>query len=310
MHCATHRLMDSREHRWCTISSCWCTCSRRNFGRSRSSRFVGAWWAASPPPETAVHSSSKPEKKILSWAIDQLLGAQTYLSILIGGIWWIEDLSIAFYSVVISRRVVVVEWRLVAPRLPQKRRVFITGAFCCRNRGYVQGTLERRKKNDKASNEKPHRRFTIVQKNIWETLPVGGDTGESLAADGVTICCGCADATVPFVCVPFVWEDCCGVWDDWADACCCCWCCCCACWSDSNVFGLCADNNGGLWWVVVFCPVVSSYIALAGCEWWPGCGPHQGPAAWDPERNKLGELFEQTSYHKESEKFMRTDVDK
>lgn len=54
--------------------------------------------------------------------------------------------------------------------------------------------------------------FTIVQKiEICETLPVGGDTGESLAADGVTICCGCADATVPFVCVPFVCEDCCGV---------------------------------------------------------------------------------------------------
>jgi hypothetical protein len=42
-------------------------------------------------------------------------------------------------------------------------------------------------------------------------LPVGGETGESLAADGVTICCGCDDATVPFVCVPFVCEDCCGV---------------------------------------------------------------------------------------------------
>lgn len=107
--------------------------------------------------------------------------------------------------------------------------------------------------------------------------PVGGDTGESLAADGVTIC-DCEDATVPFVCEPLVCEDCCGVWDDWTVVCC--WCCC-ACWIDNKEFGLCADNNGGLWWVVVFCPVVSSYIALAGCEWW-GWVPHQGPAAWDP----------------------------
>ena len=47
--------------------------------------------------------------------------------------------------------------------------------------------------------------FTIVQQ---KKLPVGGETGESLAADGVTIC-DCADATVPFVCDPLVCEDCC-----------------------------------------------------------------------------------------------------
>ena len=51
-------------------------------------------------------------------------------------------------------------------------------------------------------------RLRAAEKKIERTLPVGGDTGESLAADGVTICCGCADATVPFVCVPFVCEDC------------------------------------------------------------------------------------------------------
>lgn len=55
--------------------------------------------------------------------------------------------------------------------------------------------------------QKNHFTTTCVEK-LERTLPVGGDTGESLAADGVTICCGCADATVPFVCVPFVCEDC------------------------------------------------------------------------------------------------------
>lgn len=109
----------------------------------------------------------------------------------------------------------------------------------------------------------------------YTSLPVGGETGESLATDGVTICWGCEDATVPFVWVPLVCEDCSGA-AVWVVGCCWWWWCC---WIDSNGFGLC-DNNGGLWWwVVVFCPVVSSppYIALAGCVWW-GC-PHQGPAA-------------------------------